>query len=640
MSDSSRRNQKKCISYAEVDSDIDLDSDQEHNNTSSSSNKDKGGVKKAAGDTYGTTEGTARSKKRARKTTSKKSQAEQDEEEDEPVVYDPKLLLSMPFDIFAETCSHLEGADLISFAQVNKSFRRILLSKGAQTIWTTRRKSDGYPLPDDLNELQFAMLVYGKACQNCGESNPKKVTLHHALRRSLCDKCRKVVFIARSKVRSAQPSLHAQAIHCVRIDGKNSRRRRFQYHVLEELVAVDGTLKELEEEDEIILDQIDKLKYKSSTRSRRKESTVVPVADNVKTFVEARQEWIAKEEKLTEKMEKASKRLRRAEREALEVEKQRYRERLIEHVAASAFLKKPCGWSREERKQFFDKNGYFTPVLGESGVPRKWPQDDVEAWKSYRSKIQKVVAKQREDQARRDRRQAVKVYYPLAIEAVIDPSAGILPDLYEFIELPKVRLLWNPVGADDSEAAFTKLLESIVEDIEDHQEKSKIHAIRSILAAKRDVPISTLSLESSAYPSEEYDSDFFELATSVYCKRSSKKVFTFPELVDIGENQNYLISSLDLRQTDAVIAMIEAAGLDTETAKWKDLVQLGPRFKWTNETPFPAGNWWMRHQYTSKAVWDCEQLLCEILLRGPNENQINAGDGVEIELVAKSTLSV
>jgi len=55
----------------------------------------------------------------------------------------------------------------------------------------------------------------------------------------------------------------------------------------------------LEEEDEIILDQIDKLKYKSSTRSRRKESTVVPVADNVKTFVEARQEWIAKEEKVS-----------------------------------------------------------------------------------------------------------------------------------------------------------------------------------------------------------------------------------------------------------------------------------------------------------------------------------------------------
>jgi len=61
MSSSSRRSNKKRISYAEVDSDVDLESDQEVNNNSLNSNKDKGGVKKAAGDTYGTTEGTSES---------------------------------------------------------------------------------------------------------------------------------------------------------------------------------------------------------------------------------------------------------------------------------------------------------------------------------------------------------------------------------------------------------------------------------------------------------------------------------------------------------------------------------------------------------------------------------------------------
>ena len=61
MSSSSRRSNKKRISYAEVDSDVDLESDQEVNNNSLISNKDKGGVKKAAGDTYGTTEGTSES---------------------------------------------------------------------------------------------------------------------------------------------------------------------------------------------------------------------------------------------------------------------------------------------------------------------------------------------------------------------------------------------------------------------------------------------------------------------------------------------------------------------------------------------------------------------------------------------------
>lgn len=61
MTNSSRRSNKKRISYAEVDSDVDLESDQEVNNNSLISNKDKGGTKKAAGDTYGTTEGTSES---------------------------------------------------------------------------------------------------------------------------------------------------------------------------------------------------------------------------------------------------------------------------------------------------------------------------------------------------------------------------------------------------------------------------------------------------------------------------------------------------------------------------------------------------------------------------------------------------
>lgn len=132
MSDSSRRSNKTRISYAEVDSDADLSSDSEGGNSNFSSNKGKGKVKKTLGDTYGTTEGSseyspppqqacirdlltfndsflpslplARSKKRAHKSNSKKSiEAEQQEEEEkEQQVYDPKLLLDMPFDIFAE----------------------------------------------------------------------------------------------------------------------------------------------------------------------------------------------------------------------------------------------------------------------------------------------------------------------------------------------------------------------------------------------------------------------------------------------------------------------------------------------------------------------------------------------------------
>lgn len=223
------------------------------------------------------------------------------------------------------------------------------------------------------------------------------------------------------------------------------------------------------------------------------------------------------------------------------------------------------------------------------------------------------MAKKHEGQARLNRIEAVEAYYPLAIEAVPDPSRGLMPALYDFLELPTVRLLWKPDGADDSEAAFTELLDSIVTDIEGHQEKSRVKAIRSILAATRGVPVSTLSSKSSAYPPEDYDSEFFNLATSVFCDSSSKKVLTFPQLAGSADHRSRLLEGISLHQTDAIIAMIEAAELDTDTATWEDLVELGVRFKWTNETPVPQHRYRSPNYYTSRSVWNCEQLVSSIL---------------------------
>lgn len=111
-------------------------------------------------------------------------------------------------------------------------------------------------------------------------------------------------------------------------------------------------MKELEDEDEIILAQRDNFKYKSSTRSRPKKAVELPEANNVKDFVNARKDWIVAEEKvsptslcakgteldiidqfleqLSLKIERAFAQLRRAEQKALEEEKEKYREKLVE----------------------------------------------------------------------------------------------------------------------------------------------------------------------------------------------------------------------------------------------------------------------------------------------------------------------
>lgn len=203
------------------------------------------------------------------------------------------------------------------------------------------------------------------------------------------------------------------------------------------------------------------------------------------------------------------------------------------------------------------------------------------AWSTYRAQIQQALATQREAQAQSSRYETVAEYYPLVIEALDDVSLGVLPTLHEFIDLPSVQLLWKPDGADASQAAFDQQLDSIVTEIVNYQEKSRVKAIRSILAAKRDVPLSNLTSKSSAYPPADYDTDFFNLATSAFCQYYSKEVLTFNQLAGTRKGLNFIRTSL--RQTDAIIAMIEAAGLDTETATWVDLVKLGSHFRWHNK---------------------------------------------------------
>lgn len=69
--------------------------------------------------------------------------------------------------------------------------------------------------------------------------------------------------------------------------------------LISDLEAVDETLKELEDEDGLILEQRDKYKYKSSTRSRPQQKIDLPEANKVETFVQARQEWVKKEKQVS-----------------------------------------------------------------------------------------------------------------------------------------------------------------------------------------------------------------------------------------------------------------------------------------------------------------------------------------------------
>ncbi|KAI0267132.1 hypothetical protein BC834DRAFT_1040925 [Gloeopeniophorella convolvens] len=108
-------------------------------------------------------------------------------------------LPSMPLDILYEIFAHLPPADLISLARVNKSFRRVLMSRGSSFLWKESYElvPDVPPCPEDMTEPAWAHLLFGGSyCYTCGAKSVHKVIF--ALRRRACRSCMKAHFLCPS----------------------------------------------------------------------------------------------------------------------------------------------------------------------------------------------------------------------------------------------------------------------------------------------------------------------------------------------------------------------------------------------------------------------------------------------------------
>ncbi|KAL1738469.1 hypothetical protein HDZ31DRAFT_78340, partial [Schizophyllum fasciatum] len=98
-------------------------------------------------------------------------------------------LFELPLDIVYEIFSHLHPAHLLAVSRTNKALRGMLMCKNARSVW---RKSflnapDIPPVPEDLNEPQYARLLFDKSCMSC--QAPNTSTVAWASRWRCCKKC-------------------------------------------------------------------------------------------------------------------------------------------------------------------------------------------------------------------------------------------------------------------------------------------------------------------------------------------------------------------------------------------------------------------------------------------------------------------
>ncbi|KAJ3834329.1 hypothetical protein F5878DRAFT_664878 [Lentinula raphanica] len=101
-----------------------------------------------------------------------------------------KLVKDMPLDVILEIFCYLEPRDLLRLARTTKEFRGILMSKTSEGIWRIARGNvEGLPpRPDDLNEPQYANLLFEPYCHVCLNYGRCENVLWNFRMRS-CQKC-------------------------------------------------------------------------------------------------------------------------------------------------------------------------------------------------------------------------------------------------------------------------------------------------------------------------------------------------------------------------------------------------------------------------------------------------------------------
>ncbi|KAI0058097.1 hypothetical protein BV25DRAFT_1830452 [Artomyces pyxidatus] len=140
-------------------------------------------------------------------------------------------LPSMPLDILFEIFGHLSPSDLVALSRVNKAFRQVLISRQSAYLWreSYSQVPDVPTCPDDMNELSWALLLFGgNYCYTCGTKPVPKILFE--LRRRACKSCMEAHLRADTHaITSEIPNFSADLLELVPY-AENINFKRRQYY--------------------------------------------------------------------------------------------------------------------------------------------------------------------------------------------------------------------------------------------------------------------------------------------------------------------------------------------------------------------------------------------------------------------------
>ncbi|GAA5843391.1 hypothetical protein JCM9279_002087 [Rhodotorula babjevae] len=515
-------------------------------------------------------------------------------------------LFKLPFELLDSVGS----GDLLALTKTCKVVRAVLLGPQGASIWKAAREQRHLPLPSSMTEQQLAKLLHGKMCYACGSTYATE--LLYDIRCRLCGTCIEKEIIDVKKVRRELKGVHPRAVDCVRfVDNGRSYddKPRIDY-LVRDLWATSSTLYELAEQDEVAEYTLEAARLRTSTRSRRTKAVAedLPRADHVESFVERRKAWVQRE---LEEMDAVSAVVSKEKSAALmlvwdEAARVRAEERKkVEDFHAR--LQAEHDWT-EEQIDWYDEN------RNHEQVPDVALDDDADAWDDFRDWItltlEREAAETADRVARGARRSALRPYYDEFASSLDTDEKAILPSFHNIVDWPVFKGLWEPTDAKTITASgWRRDLPNIQKSFEKYQEEIRVDAIRAILAATTGVRIATLSTDSTDYPEDEYDDDWFSRPTHLFLgskhdhrqMKSSSTLLPYPETLWRHDRQPDLRSAIksriDEHQVLLVRLMLKALDVDEENATVRDLHDCGNYWRWRN-SPYKS-----RKERTRRYNW-------------------------------------
>ncbi|ORY84658.1 hypothetical protein BCR35DRAFT_302965 [Leucosporidium creatinivorum] len=525
---------------------------------------------------------------------------------------DLSLLFTMPLDILAEVCSHLHPRDLINVCRTSKIFRTFLLSRNSRSVWSASRAQAGFPALQHikLSPMQYALNLFGRGmCETCELTRAEPI---YALMIRQCKECRQEILVTKgNNLKRELPDLHPRAFECTPGPEVKSYRNAWRAgkpmwrkdHILE----ASDRLEELEAEDakETEERRILELRAKGGGRNTRRANKAVsdsldlnrPHTDRVGTYIAEQKKWakgcIAEEAKIWKVFDDEQ-----AERARLASEA------MARHSAAEAAKQQQIradlltiGWTQAEVDGWQQYGRAWSVRFGGN------PKGDKKGWEVARKLVNDRLAEERvraaklaEERAlkerQRQRKALISPYYDTLLAAEPDATVITFPRRNAFLELPSVKVFWELDEDDGGEKltpkSWKKHSKLVKQGVKASVESVRIETIRKILAASRNVDISTLPSKPSKYPDSIYDDKFFKKVTSGSLRMDWSwqagnvvQLVYYPDFLALNPGGPYTtpFRTTALR-VSTLRSILEAADLDEDTATEDDLDKLGNRLRW------------------------------------------------------------